>query len=242
LPEEAGEAFKAFISADEDGAVFDGEGGEPGVVEVVALQVERFGETAKGGGVGIAGGGAEGAGVGEQALPVVENDWAGSDAVAWVSTDAEKGKFVDLGEERFGSGAGKCFEPGAAGCVGRGFDAEGVEKDVGVRQVAKHREGRARARRRAMIFAAEFGEVMGFVCFAGEAGEVVGREGEGSAGGVNSEGVSGGGGGGLAKALGDGLLDKVGEGNAFAGGLGFGGAIEAVVESKRGLNGRNVKV
>jgi hypothetical protein len=51
--------------------------------------------------------------------------------------------------------------------------------------------------------------------------------------------VSGGFGGGLAKALGYGLLDEAGEGNAFTGGLGFGGAIETVVESERGLHEQN---
>jgi hypothetical protein len=40
LPNEAGEAFKSFVRADKDGTVFDREGGEPGVVEVVAGEGE----------------------------------------------------------------------------------------------------------------------------------------------------------------------------------------------------------
>jgi len=35
------------------------------------------------------------------------------------------------------------------------------------------------------------------------------------------------------------LLDEVGEGNNFTGGFGFGGAIETVVESERGLHEQN---
>ena len=136
LPGEAGVAGETGIGADEGGAVLDGKGGEPGVVEVVAGDREVGDEFSEDAAMGFTGSESERAGIGPKLVGPEAQDLSDVQQEDFrMRGDAQEGGFGQFGEADFVPGLHAIQQPLAARLVIGGVFSQCVDEHIGVRQV-----------------------------------------------------------------------------------------------------------